>query len=78
MKIAFEIKVPEAEAFFGLLNEAADANARYEALLSAGPNVIAAYDGEKLVGVGAGGDVTVHPAYLRRDIEHNMKKLVRW
>ncbi len=77
MKIAFEIKMPEPEAFFGLVNDAG-AGARYEALLAEGGDVIAAYDGEKLVGVGSGGGVTVHPAYVRRDIEHNMKKLVRW
>ncbi|HZG74614.1 MAG TPA: hypothetical protein VEZ72_02035 [Paenibacillus sp.] len=78
MKIAFEIKVPEPEAFFALVNAGDDADARYEALLQAGGDVIAAYDGETLVGVGCGGGVTVHPAYVRRDIEHNMKKLVRW
>jgi len=78
VKIAFEIKIPEPEAFYGLLNEAEDANDRYEALLQAGGDVIAAYDGDLLVGVGARGGVTVHPGYLRRDIEHNMKKLVRW
>ncbi|HZG55221.1 hypothetical protein [Paenibacillus sp.] len=78
MKIAFEIKVPEPEAFFGLLDEsgAPEANARYDALLRARGGVVAAYDGDALVGVGAEGFVAVHPSYKQRDIEHNMKKLV--
>lgn len=76
--IAYEKKLPDAAAFYELADGTPDAKKRYKHCLQSGSSIVAAYDGEKLVGVDIGGSVTVHPAYINRDIEHNMKKLAAW
>ncbi|HZG83787.1 hypothetical protein [Paenibacillus sp.] len=77
MKIAFENKKPDMAALHRLLDAAPAADERYKLLLSEGEDVVAAYDGDLLVGVGAAGAVMIHPRYAHRDIEHNMRKLAR-
>jgi hypothetical protein len=88
MKIAYEKKVPDASAFHGLMEGTSVVDEQYTALQHAGDTVVAAYDGEKLVGVGAFRAVeeyteaaeewtfVIDPGYVMRDIEQIMKKLV--
>lgn len=79
--IVFEKKAPAAAAFQQFMDAPAVADGGQNGFLwKDGTAVIAAYDGDRLIGVGAGtgGEwaAMIHPDYRNRDIEHNMKKLV--
>ncbi|WP_199615604.1 hypothetical protein [Paenibacillus alkalitolerans] len=89
MKIAFEKRLPDPELFFQLVNECGEgsgqeeAGKRYALLQRHSDRVVAAYDGDVLVAVGAqdaefGGEwsATVRSDYAKRDLESNMKKLL--
>ncbi|MCI3919580.1 hypothetical protein MO973_04955 [Paenibacillus sp. TRM 82003] len=82
MKIAFEKKLPDAAAFEQMMNGTASAAEQYSLFQRHGEEIVAAYDGEKLVGVGGKRAeqwaFVIHPGYVTRDIEHNMKKLACW
>jgi hypothetical protein len=93
VKIAYEKKLPEPEALHQLLGGASDAADPYTRFMQFGSEVVAAYDGDQLIGVGGFGTkkvkatdmeagaewaVVIHPSYVRRDIEHTMKKLASW
>lgn len=82
VKIAFEKKLPDATAFVQMMNGTANAAEQYSMFQQQGKSVVAAYDGDKLVGVGGKRAeewaFVIHPGYVSRDIEHNMKKLACW
>ena len=90
MKISFERKIPDQASLHRLLDGTIAATNSYTRFMQEDKEIVAAYDGDRLVGVGGfrkGADdaeaaaewaVVIHPSYVQRDIEHNMKKLVRW
>jgi hypothetical protein len=90
VKIAYEKKLPDQTAWYQLLDGTSSSADEYTRFMQYGQEVVSAYDGDKLVGVGVCGGkaadaevgekwaVVIHPSYAQRDIEHNMKKLVCW
>jgi hypothetical protein len=88
VKIAYEKKLPGHSEWMQLLDGTAVDGETYTRFIQYGPQVVAAYDGDRLVGLGGfqvkasdreGGEewaVVIHPSYARRDIEHYMKKLL--
>jgi hypothetical protein len=89
VKISFEKKLPDHASLHCLLDGTIAATDSYTRFMQEGKEIVAAYDGDTLVGVGgfrkcaddaeaaAEWAVVIHPSYVKRDIEHNMKKLVR-
>lgn len=88
MKIAFEKKIPDVRALSSL-SRSKVLDERYIRLLKEGAGVIAAYDGDKLIGIGGFQRSTsdaeaaeewaawVDPHYANRDIESNMIRLLQ-
>jgi hypothetical protein len=94
VKIAFVKQLPDPESYVQLVSDCAgagipaEANNSYERFLASARCVIAAYDGEKLVGIGGihsrmqdtefGGEwsATIRSEYKKRGLEANMKKIV--
>lgn len=86
MKIAFVKKVPDSKALL-TITDSAVSKEPYR-ILKKSKDVVAAYDGERLIGIGgfqkgkADTEVAqewavwIDPQYAKRDIELNMKRLL--